>query len=172
MCNYVLYWCKEEEMENMNNVEEKLTQALSNATLKMGEKEGAKIEGDQTTIPSTLEECMEDDVYAKQILGWSKILEKFGKWLFIILIILGVIVAFYTANQEVPYQSYYGSIKYSNEFNAGLFFGSLATWALYSFIEYCTYHAIALLLGGLAMIVQNTKVSASVSLYEANKGEK
>lgn len=116
-------------------------------------------------IPMSLEECLEHDSYAKQILEWSNIVEKYGKILLVILIVAGVIISI----NEGFRLGYFLNLSSDKEFSIELFCISLISWGLGAFIEYCTYHVISLSLGGLARIVQNTKVSAAVSLYEANK---
>jgi len=40
-------------------------------------------------------------------------------------------------------------------------------WALYAFLEYCLYHAIALLISALACITQNTIITADIALFTA-----
>lgn len=129
-----------------------------------------KIEGTPSYVPKSLAECMEYDTFAEQISNWSKRVEQFGKCIFIILIITGVILSI-TGSYVETTSSGYLSVYYDTEFSGSLFLTNIVTWGIYSLIEYCVYHAIALLLGALATIVQNTKVTASVSLYEANKEE-
>lgn len=145
--------------ENNNNVE-------NNENKEIVTKE------EKSKIPNSLSECIEKDKYAEELLEWSKRIKKFGKVLFIILIILGIISSIVGCRVEVPYEAYYGEIGYKLEANPSLFISSIVIWSLYVFIEYCTYHVISLLLGSLSTIVQNTKISALVSLYEANKEEK
>ena len=54
---------------------------------------------------------------------------------------------------------------YCKTFDFEIFIPLLLETALYAFLEYCAYHILALLIGALASIVQNTKISANVALY-------
>ena len=48
---------------------------------------------------------------------------------------------------------------------------NIFSWTLYSFLEYCAYHILALLVGSLATIVQHTKITANITLYNSAKTE-
>lgn len=47
-----------------------------------------------------------------------------------------------------------------------MFFELLVQTAVYAFIEYCAYHVLALLVGALGSIVQNTRINADLALYK------
>lgn len=56
-------------------------------------------------------------------------------------------------------------------FDFEIFIPLLLETALYAFIEYCTYHVLALLISSLASIVQHTKITANIALYNCAKTE-
>jgi len=111
-------------------------------------------------IPETLSECTSPDATASNLHDWSGKLENWGKILFVILIIIGIISTIVdTVNMA--------------DINEDMAFVTCITsaiiWALYAFIEYCAYHVLALLISALASITQNTIISANVALYEASQ---
>lgn len=120
-------------------------------------------------IPKTLEECIELDSTAIHLWEWSERLITWGTVIFVFIFIIGLIMAASGSAQEVETGYYYTYTK--TEFNFGLFLGVFITWVLYALIEFCCYNALSLLLSALAKIVQNTKMSAAVSLYHAGNQE-
>ncbi|MBQ6997585.1 MAG: hypothetical protein IJN60_04335 [Oscillospiraceae bacterium] len=121
-------------------------------------------------IPKTLEECTERDATATNLHIWSERLEKWGKILFWFLIIYGVLTAITTSiiTEEVVHGTYYQWTETETTFNFVIFLTSIAETVLYAFLEYCAYHVLALLVSSLALITQNTIISANVALYEAS----
>ena len=96
---------------------------------------------------------------------WSERLEKWGKTLFWILVIWGIIVAFNVSIVE-------GENKWGTPvttFDFALFMAALVETGIYAFLEYCAYHVLALFISALALITQNTIISANVALYEVPK---
>ena len=113
-------------------------------------------------IPKNLEECTSPDLTATNLHHWSEKLENWGQILFIILIVIGIISTIIdTINMA----------DINEDMAFATFLTSAITWALYAFIEYCTYHVLALLISALASITQNTIISANVALYESAKSE-
>lgn len=111
-------------------------------------------------IPTSLNECRQEDATVNNLHKWAERLENWGRSLFVILIIIGIIC---TIIDTV--------IMLDNDEDMALAtcISSVITWGLYAFIEYCAYHVLALLISALASITQNTIVSANVALYEASK---
>lgn len=113
-------------------------------------------------IPKSLKECYVTDSVSNSLWSWAGWLETWGKGFFIVLIIIGIISTVMQAVQVA-------------EVDEGLLFvtiiTSAITWALYAFIEYCTYHVLSLLIASHATIVQNTKITANVALYNTAKEE-
>ena len=123
-------------------------------------------------IPATLNECTREDATVNNLHIWAARLETFGKILFWILIGAGVILALVESIQteEVNIGStYYPITKTITTFDFELFLTSIGQTALYAFIEYCSFHVLALLISALASITQNTIISANVALYQAAK---
>lgn len=118
--------------------------------------------------PISVEDSIKSDRVIDNLWSWCSRLETLGMVLFVILIIIGIIASI-IAGFEVVDISYSGKPEY--EFNFGMFFLSLLDYALYAFIEYCAYHVIALLIGALASITQNTKATARLLEYQMSENE-
>lgn len=118
--------------------------------------------------PISVEDSIKSDRVIDNLWSWCSRLETLGMVLFVILIIIGIITSIISGFEVVDI-SYSGKPKY--EFNFGEFFINLMSSALYAFIEYCAYHVIALLIGALASITQNTKASAKLLEYQLSKDE-
>ncbi len=134
-------------------------------------------------IPKDFKECYKTDSITKNLWLWCERLEKWGKILFWILIIIGVtdtIIAGINAHElieqigaetveEIREASAEMGIEIPTVFEALV--NNLLSWTLYSFLEFCAYHILALLVGSLATIVQHTKITANLSLYNSAKAE-
>ncbi len=111
-------------------------------------------------VPKTLSECTQSDATVDNLHAWAERLENWGAIFFVVLIIVGIIATVVETIQVAD-------VNEDMAFSA--FLTSAITWGVYAFIEYCVYHALALLISALASITQNTMVSANVALYEAAK---
>lgn len=134
-------------------------------------------------IPKSFKDCYKTDDITKNLWLWCERLEKWGLILFWILIIIGVIdtiMAGINAHQlieeigvetaeEIREVSAEMGIEIPTVFEALV--NNLFSWTLYSFLEYCAYHILALLIGSLATIVQHTKITANITLYNSAKTE-
>lgn len=134
-------------------------------------------------IPKDFKECYKTDSITQNLWLWCERLEKWGKILFWILIIIGVIdtiIAGINAHElieqigaetveEIREASAEMGIEIPTVFEALV--NNLLSLTLYSFLEYCAYHILALLIGSLASIVQHTKITANVTLYNSAKTE-
>lgn len=111
-------------------------------------------------IPQNLSECIKPDETVTNLHTWAERLEYWGSILFGLLIAIGIV------------STIIETIEVAN-INEDLAFSacvtSLITWGLYAFIEYCAYHALALLISALGSITQNTIITANIALYEASK---
>ena len=129
-------------------------------------------------VPKTLKDCYKTDSITENLWSWCIRLENWGKILFWILIVGGLILAITSSIVEKEVVIKEATMWSSAEtelrktFDFGIFFSLAIDTALYAFLEYCAYHIIALLVGSLARIVQNTKVAADVAIYNAAKEEK
>ena len=134
-------------------------------------------------IPRNFKDCYKTDSITQNLWLWCERLEKWGCILFWILIVIGVIdtiIAGINAHQlieqigaetveEIREASAKMGIEIPTVFEALV--NNLLSWTLYSFLEYCAYHILALLVGSLATIVQHTKITANIALYTTAKAE-
>ena len=111
-------------------------------------------------IPKNLKECYETDSVSANLWGWSLWVEKWGR---IILFVILAIGTFSTIGVTIE------AVEIDSDAWFLVLLSSALTWALYAFLEYCAYHIISLLIASLASIVQNTRVSANVALYNTAK---
>lgn len=113
-------------------------------------------------IPTDLSQCVQGSPVASNLWVWAKRLETLGKVLFWLILIFGLIE---TAGMI-------DTVKSTRAEEAQVFdlvFSQIVKYTFSAFIEYCAYHVLALLIGSLASIVQNSKVSADVALLEASR---
>ena len=114
------------------------------------------------TVPKSFYECYEPDPISTNLRKWSHRLENFGKIILFAIIVFGVISDFASAFVVNDY-----TMKES--FDIWIFLNAVITTLLYAFIEYCLYHTIALFVGSLGSIVQNTRISANIALFNSAK---
>lgn len=112
------------------------------------------------SIPKSLDDCMKEDSTVTNLHLWADRLERWGKNLFWILIIIGIVTV---VTQIIGYDDIDEDIIVFTVLSTAL------SWGLYAFIEYCVYNAIALLIRSLAMITHSTLVSANIAIYESGK---
>lgn len=124
----------------------------------------------KTTIPKSLSECTKPNATVDNLHSWSEKLEKWGKILFVVILILGVIV---TVTEMIKTQELRQEYRHAMEeyvelpSEVEILFNKLLTWGFYALLEYCAYHVLALLISALAFITQSTNISANVALYVA-----
>lgn len=131
-------------------------------------------------IPRSFNDCTKPDNVSTNLWAWCELLESWGKVFFWIIIIFGV---FATINAAIETQNLIDIIGADNVAQIREFYiemgveipsmteaiiNSLLQWALYAFLEHCAYHVLALLIGALATITQNTAITANVALYNAH----
>ena len=106
-------------------------------------------------FPRSVRACMETDPVSSGLWDWAATVERYGKFLLVATIILGIIL--------------FLSALFSDERGqAGFAFKViLPVTVLVSIGEYLSYHTIALLICALASITQNTAISANMALYSA-----
>lgn len=115
-------------------------------------------------IPYSLASCTAPDPTATNLHIWAERLESWGRCLFIFLIAAGVIISLICGFSTAD--AYYRDAVPAF---IGAFILSAASFALIAFIEYCTYHVLALFISALACVVQNTIISANVALFSASQ---
>ncbi len=116
-------------------------------------------------VPKTLDECVQPDRVSTNLWVWAERIEKIGVIVFVFLIVFGIINTISTGITTYREVDAIGIGDEAAVATVLAVFTSLFSTALYAFIEFCAYHAIALLIGALASIVQNTNVSANLALY-------
>ena len=112
-------------------------------------------------IPKNLKDCYKTDNVTKNLWIWSERLEKWGFRLCLFLGITGIISII---NDGVKL-----SLESKTVFEVVI--NGIIRWFFYCFLEYCSYHILALLAGSLASIVQHTKITANIALYNSAKEE-
>ena len=132
----------------------------------------------ERAIPKNLSECTKTNATVANLHNWSEWLEKWGKIIFWVIVIIGAVVSVVEAVDTHEFRSEY---RYELEelerlgtpvpTVAEVFISNILTWGFYAFLEYCAYHVLALLISALASITQNTMISANVALYNANAGK-
>lgn len=128
-------------------------------------------------VPHKLDDCIKPDNVSTNLWTWCERLENWGKILFIIILICGIIATISTAVETYQlFDEFSGYsermlLEYGIELPS-LFESiclSLLRWALYAFLEYCAYHVLALLIGALATITQNSAITANIALYNTSQ---
>lgn len=127
---------------------------------------------------STLKECFETDPVSNNLWVWCERLEKWGLRICIVLAILGFITIISDAleasrlidelNIDVD-NIRKASAEYGIEIKTvfEVVVEDIFLWGLYCFIEYCAYHALALFIGSLATLVQNSNINTNINLYNS-----
>jgi hypothetical protein len=110
-------------------------------------------------VPKNLEECIEENAAVSTLHYWAEKIESFGAIVFVILIIAGII---FTIIETV------NMVDVNEDMAFGAFLTSALTWALYAFIEYCTYRVIALLVNAFATLLQHTIISTNIAMVRAD----
>ena len=105
-----------------------------------------------------IDECLQIDSVSKELWYWAEWFEKWGKAVFVLMIIGGLISSVIISNMD-------------DDFNLSVFIINLSKNALYAFIEYVAYHTLSVLTGAVATITQNTRVTAKLAEYRTRKEE-
>ena len=90
--------------------------------------------------PKSVQDCLRPDDLSQTLWKWAQNIENGGRVVFLILIICGLFMVVTTGTNA------YDELEYANN---GMFLTFLAVlvvvlqWGLYSFVEYCVYHALS-----------------------------
>ncbi len=123
-------------------------------------------------IPKNIEECYKTDPITQNLWVWAERLERWGLVICVFMAIVGVIEIISTGIQVAEILSGYNQYMSTDYYSVSdAVFDCLLNWVFYCFLEFCVYHVLALLVGSLATIVQNTKISANVAIYNLSKGK-
>ncbi len=120
----------------------------------------------QKIVPKSLSDCIQPDGVSKKLWHWAEKIEMWGGVIFVCLCFYAVISTIYegiTTYNTVVVLSSDDSVRATTTFFS--IFTNICTFSIYAFLEYIIYHAITLLIGALASIVQNTNISTNLSLY-------
>lgn len=101
-------------------------------------------------VPKTFYDCYKTDNVTNNLWLWAERLETIG-------IVLAVIIGIATLITFIAIAI--GEYEYS------LILVGIIAAPIAAFLEYISFHIIALLIGSLASIVQNTKISADIALF-------
>lgn len=121
----------------------------------------------QTKTPKSFSDCQITDSVSEYVLKKADALETWGALLVLIIIVLGVISAFGSANVVEVRETYYGSAQ-ETKFSLLIFAESLIKTGICAFITFCVYNFMVTIIIALAAIVQNTKVTANIALYKGD----
>ena len=124
-------------------------------------------------IPKDLKSCYKKDKLNSNLWKWCERLEVWGKVLFACILVFGLIFSVISSQitEEVTHGTYYTYTTTETYFDSELCFLSLLKTFGYAFLEYCSFHVVALIIGSLASIVQHTQITANIALYKAAKSE-
>lgn len=125
----------------------------------------------KTEIPNSIDDCVRPDKISSNLWEWCAKLEKYGFILFWVILVCGIASAVVSSIsvEEITIGTRYTYTKTETTFLYAKFLTQIISTVLYAFIEYCAYHVLALLIGSLASIVESSKISANISLYNAAK---
>lgn len=123
-------------------------------------------ESKRRTIPKRFEECVREDAVSSRLWSWCNILELLAYILPLIFVVVSAI-AFAWAF-AVAYRNG-ANVEFSNSkpifgFNYEISVLIRITWR--AFLIWLSLHLSALLIGALASIVQSTRISSDLALYE------
>lgn len=130
---------------------------------------------EKITIPRSLNECTKQDRLTENLWTWARRLETWGKILAVASLIVGLIVAinavdsdaFKELENETPYRYDAAFREAVSNVKTQTFFDKFEPFLAWAFIFFFVWHAIALIIGALASIVQNTRISANAALLSA-----
>lgn len=115
------------------------------------------------TIPKRFEECVREDAVSSRLWSWCNILELLAYILPLIFVIVSAIAfAYVNAKYGIGANVEYSKTIFA--FNYEISALIRITWR--AFLIWLLFHLSALLIGALASIVQSTRISSDLALYE------
>ena len=103
----------------------------------------------QKEIPKSFKDCYANDQITDNLWQWAKNLETIGR---IFAIVSGIVVLFFSLILIVP--------------TSGASLIGILVAPIIAFLEYVSFYVIALLVGSLASIVLNTRITANINLFK------
>ena len=133
-------------------------------------------------IPRNFKDCYKTDSITQNLWLWCERLEKWGFRLCLIMGVIGIVSIISNGIEmaklieelnidveEIRTVAAELGVEVKPVFEVVI--EGIFDWSFYCFLEYCSYHILALLVGSLATIVQHTKITANISLYNSAKAE-
>lgn len=112
-------------------------------------------------LPKSKEECCRIDPVSSNLWVWAKKLENIGVFLMIAILVIGIFTC-----ARSSYVVEYSKYGVANEiFSFKLFISLYVNQILYAVLCYVAHHSVAVIIGAIASIVQNTRISARISEY-------
>ncbi len=108
-------------------------------------------------------DCISSNNTINNLWNWARKLEMFGIVGIFVLLAIGIITSISSAKTV---EQVYSHTK--ETFSASIFIVTLLQWIIYAFIEYCSFHAVALIISAIGNITYNTMVTAKASLMTAD----
>ncbi len=116
-------------------------------------------------VPQSIADCIAPDSLSLNLWRWCQRVETFGFVMMAVVIFLGFIQSIQAASAVQELETLYGKDKQS--FDVWVFLLALLETAVKAFVTYCAFHCVALLLGAISSIVQNTRISADLALLNS-----
>ena len=117
-------------------------------------------------IPTSIADCIAPNSLSLNLWKWCKRVETLGCIMATVVLILSLMQSIQAASVTQEVETLYGS-RDKQTFDVWIFvlylFGSVAK----AFVTYCSFHSVALLLGAISSIVQNTRISADLALLNS-----
>ena len=128
---------------------------------------------EEKKVPKNLADCYQSDAVTTNLWMWSARLERWGEIAFGCIIIIGFVLSIVGAisTVEVEHGVYNKYTTSETRFSFMYFITALLKTASYAIIEYVSCHVGALLVGSLADIVQHTRITANIALYQAHENK-
>ena len=126
---------------------------------------------DEKQIPKNFNDCLKSSGTVSNLHSWAENLERLGKIFCVIVIVLGLIASYSSATvtQEVTHGTYYQYTETETKFDNNIFISGIIDTIVQAYLAYCVHHAVALIISALALITQNTTITANIKLYEQIK---
>lgn len=116
-------------------------------------------------VPQSIADCIAPDTLSLNLWRWCQRVETFGFVMMAVVIFLGFTQSIQAASAVQELETLYGRDKQS--FDILVFLLGLLETAVKAFVTYCAFHSVALLLGAISSIVQNTRINADLALLNS-----
>ncbi len=121
----------------------------------------------------SIEDCVKEDRISSELWAWSEGIEKWGKRVFIVILIYGLIASIVEGclGASVTADMYDKTFIDAVGAFLGAFLLQAIQYGFYALIEYFTYHFASILVGALAGIYDNTRKTSLLTEYKIRKEE-